>query len=384
VFVAIEGPTGAGKTTLATRLAPALGAAAVLDPFDLNPFLPQMLACGRPGGGLALRAELTFAGLRIAQLREIGASLAAGDRVITDWALLKQQVFAATTLSPGDCERVAATIAVRADSLPVPDVLVGLSATAEVLRGRIARRGRTMEATLSAGFLRQLSAAFDAACLQWPGPLIRVDAAAFDVFSDRPPGYESIGRVASAGVTLVSPGDLIAIDAPHADGHLLTETAAVAGLLPPGADPEQAVFFVLARVALGGVHDAALALGETVVITGLGTVGLLAAQQARHAGARVIGVDPYPLRLAAAEAHGITTVPAGLGADVAAQVRELTGPPARTRPSRRPGHTPGCTRPSAACARAGGRPRSPHITATSPGCGWARSTTGTGSRSSPR
>ena len=142
------------------------------------------------------------------------------------------------------------------------------------------------------------------------------------------PGYESIGRVIQAGpaVTAVRAGDLIAVDGPHADGHLLGETTAAAGLLPAGIDPDQAVFLILTRVALGGVHDAALALGETVVILGLGTVGLLAAQLARHAGATVIGVDRFPLRTQAAEALGVSAIVAAGGTDVAARVREITGP----------------------------------------------------------
>jgi 2-desacetyl-2-hydroxyethyl bacteriochlorophyllide A dehydrogenase len=142
------------------------------------------------------------------------------------------------------------------------------------------------------------------------------------------PGYESIGRVIRVGpaVTAVTAGDLIAVDGPHADGQLLTEDTAAAGLLPAGTDPEQAVFFILARVALGGVHDAALALGETAVIMGLGTVGLLAAQQARLAGATVIGVDRFPLRVQAAEALGVPAIVADGHTDVAARVREQAGP----------------------------------------------------------
>lgn len=140
------------------------------------------------------------------------------------------------------------------------------------------------------------------------------------------PGYESIARITEIGaqVTDVQIGDLIAVDGPHATVHELTETAARAGLFPSGILPEQAVFFTLARVALGGIHDAALALGETVVVVGLGTVGLLAAQQACLAGVRVIGVDRYPLRVAAADGLGITTVLAEIGTDVASRIRELT------------------------------------------------------------
>ena len=129
------------------------------------------------------------------------------------------------------------------------------------------------------------------------------------------PGYESIARVSEVGpaVTGVQVGDLIAVDAPHATGHLLTEAAAVAGLLPAGAEPEQAVFHILARVALGGVHDACLQVGETVVVMGLGTVGLLAIQQARHAGPTVIGVDRFPLRVHAAQALGVHAILAAEG-----------------------------------------------------------------------
>jgi threonine dehydrogenase-like Zn-dependent dehydrogenase len=82
----------------------------------------------------------------------------------------------------------------------------------------------------------------------------------------------------------------------------------------------------LARVALGGVHDAALSLGDTVVVVGLGTVGLLAAQLARHAGATVVGVDRYPLRIEAADALGLHAVLNQPGVDVAARVRARVGP----------------------------------------------------------
>jgi hypothetical protein len=339
---------------------------------------------------LALRVELTFLALRVAQLRHIDAVLAAGRCVLADWAMLKQPIFAATTLDPADTARLAATVELWAPALPTPDLLIGLSASTAVLRGRVRRRGRNLEAGGTAAQLAALSSAFEAAYLQWSGPLIRVDTdtgapmrhpapnptidvtataaplcrrllitgpgtveliaehlpplGAHDVYArtvvsgishgteiawltgaaaalhrrwdtsrrfyrDGPgrdfpvaPGYESIARIALVGpaVTTVKVGDLVAVDAPHADGHLLTETTAAAGLLPAAMDPQRAVFFTLARVALGGVHDAALSVGDAVVVVGLGTVGLLATQMARHAGAMVIGVDRYPLRTAAA------------------------------------------------------------------------------------
>ncbi|MCW6003751.1 zinc-binding dehydrogenase [Micromonospora sp. CPCC 205371] len=143
------------------------------------------------------------------------------------------------------------------------------------------------------------------------------------------PGYETVARIAQLGdrVTGLNVGDLVCLDRPHADGHILDAATATAGLLPEDVNPEWAVFFVLARVALGAVHDAALSIGDTVVIVGLGTVGLLAAQQAQSAGANVIGVDRYPRRLTAAEHLGIHTIHADeADTDVAAEVRRRTGP----------------------------------------------------------
>src|SRR5262245_17684427 len=97
-FIAIEGPTGVGKTTLAIRLAAVLDAIAVFDPFEANPFLPALLDAGpNPTPELALRVELTSLALRVAQLRQVDAVLADGRDVVADWALLKQPIFAATT-----------------------------------------------------------------------------------------------------------------------------------------------------------------------------------------------------------------------------------------------------------------------------------------------
>lgn len=182
IYYAIEGPTGVGKTTLATRLAAELGAAAMYDPFDINPFLAQMLSAKEPGEVLRLRVELTFFALRIAQLREIAALLAAGRTVVADWALLKQPVFAATTLGPADVARVAGTVALWADSVPCPDVLIGLSAPTPVIRQRIRQRGRVMEAGLTGAHLDVLSAEFDAVYAAWDRPLIRLDMASFNTF----------------------------------------------------------------------------------------------------------------------------------------------------------------------------------------------------------
>jgi deoxyguanosine kinase len=154
-----------------------------LDPYDQNPFLTTVAT--PPTEAEALRLELTFVALRVAQLREIAARLAAARPVVADWALVKQVAFAATTLGAADVSRMAATVDAWAGSVPVPDLLVGLTAPPEALRARIRRRARGFEDGLTCATLSELSATFDAVFAGWPGRLLMVDTTVFDVFDDR-------------------------------------------------------------------------------------------------------------------------------------------------------------------------------------------------------
>lgn len=182
-FVAIEGPTGVGKSTLAAFLGHRLNANIFFDPFEANPFLSEWHSIGRASPELALRVELTFLGLRLAQLRHIAQVLALGGMVITDWHLLKQPIFAATTCTMADTELIAATCQLWADALPAPDVLLAMSASPGTLHHRIRQRGRAMETDIGQQRLRELGQAFDAAFDRYRGPMLRLDADAFDVFN---------------------------------------------------------------------------------------------------------------------------------------------------------------------------------------------------------
>jgi len=132
---------------------------------------------------------------------------------------------------------------------------------------------------------------------------------------DRPgpvhPGYETVGRVEKLGGTAtgIRVGDLVYLDRPHAQFHCVSDREALAGFLPSGTDPDIATFSALTRVALGAVHDSDMKVGSTVLVVGLGAVGLLVGQLCLAAGAAdVFGADLFTQRMELAASFGIMPV----------------------------------------------------------------------------
>ena len=140
------------------------------------------------------------------------------------------------------------------------------------------------------------------------------------------PGYECVGEIAASGpdVQGLSTGALVWLDKPHRTEHVIPASEARAALLPSGMTPNRGVFAACARIALGAVHDAAVQVGDRVVIVGLGAIGLLAVQFARLNGAiEIFALDSIPKRLAMAERFGAIGVDTTV--DPSGEIRRLTG-----------------------------------------------------------
>lgn len=106
------------------------------------------------------------------------------------------------------------------------------------------------------------------------------------------PGYCAVGRIERVGesVGAFKPGDRVFSLAPHAS-HWVTATGNLQHV-PEGVEAHEAAFTQLAFISLNGVRAADLQLGESVVVTGLGLIGLLAVRFAKLAGAfPILGAD---------------------------------------------------------------------------------------------
>ena len=138
-------------------------------------------------------------------------------------------------------------------------------------------------------------------------------------------GYSGAGRVAAVArhVTDIEPGQMVAFGG-EGSGHGETVVAGrnLVVPVPQGMPLEHATFATLGSIAMQAVRIAAIGLGETVVVIGLGIVGQLVSQLARLQGGRVIGVDLRPERMELATRLGAEHV---LAADAAGEIRGLTG-----------------------------------------------------------
>jgi 2-desacetyl-2-hydroxyethyl bacteriochlorophyllide A dehydrogenase len=134
--------------------------------------------------------------------------------------------------------------------------------------------------------------------------------------SDRPEwtyplayGYANVGRVVEVGpgVGAVGAGDVVFSYSPHQS--LVVAPAARVVPLPAGLDPKLGVLNANLNTALNGVLDARPSLGDVVVVSGLGVIGLLVTQLVRRAGAGlVVGVDRLAFRRSMALTLGADTV----------------------------------------------------------------------------
>ena len=123
-----------------------------------------------------------------------------------------------------------------------------------------------------------------------------------------PLGYCNVGTVGEvgAGVTGFKVGDRVASNGQHAE--VVRVPGNLCALVPDNVVDEAAAFTVIGAVALQGIRLVQPTLGETVVVTGLGLVGLITVQLLRAQGCRVLGIDLDPSRVALARGFGAECV----------------------------------------------------------------------------
>lgn len=130
-----------------------------------------------------------------------------------------------------------------------------------------------------------------------------------------PLGYCNMGRVLETGprVSGFAPGDRVISNGKHAE--VVASPVNLCAAVPENVSDEEAAFTVIGAIALQGIRLIAPTLGETVVVQGLGLIGLIAVQILRANGCKVIGTDFDEAKLELARRFGATTVNLAKGED---------------------------------------------------------------------
>lgn len=141
-------------------------------------------------------------------------------------------------------------------------------------------------------------------------------------------GYSAAGIVLAVGegVTRFAPGDRVAAaGAGHAShAEMISVPQNLVASVPASLELELASTIALGAISLQAVRRAGTAIGETVVVLGLGLLGQIAARLLVASGARVLVWDPRAERMAAAAAHGAEALAVDRSADVPLAVRAAT------------------------------------------------------------
>jgi deoxyadenosine/deoxycytidine kinase len=188
-FIAVEGPIGAGKTTLARKLAATFNYQVLLENAEDNPFLERFYQNQK---NAALATQLFFLFQRSQQIQDLRQGDIFEPVRVADFLIDKDRLFARLNLDEDEYtlyDKVYQQLTIDA---PKPDLVIYLQAPADVLTSRIQSRGVAHEKSISAAYLESINEAYSEFFLYYDdAPLLIVNAEGID-FANRHDDYAQL------------------------------------------------------------------------------------------------------------------------------------------------------------------------------------------------
>ncbi len=198
-YIAVEGPIGVGKSTLASRLAESFGFSFVGESALNNPYLEKFY---KHPAQFAFHAQVYFLQSRVETLSQLQhphtERQASG--VVTDFCMDKDCLFAANTLDDTEFlmyERLQSSLVI---DLPKPDLVIYLQAPVSVLLNRISKRGLKFEQNLNSSYLQKLVDSYENYFHQYDQtPLLVVNAAEINIAENQVDYQNLLQNIAEIG-----------------------------------------------------------------------------------------------------------------------------------------------------------------------------------------
>ncbi|MBT3589750.1 MAG: deoxynucleoside kinase [Candidatus Marinimicrobia bacterium] len=153
-YIAIEGPIGVGKSSLARLLSKELGARLVVEEFEENPFLPEFYVDPER---YAFQTQLFFLLQRYRQQQDLRQVDMFQKLLVTDYMFVKDRLFASLNLNEKEMQLYDTVANLLERNVINPDLVIYLQADTDTLMKNIAKRGREMEKNITYEYIDALN-----------------------------------------------------------------------------------------------------------------------------------------------------------------------------------------------------------------------------------
>ncbi len=309
-YIAIEGPIGVGKTTLARILGEALPAEILLEVFEQNPFLSDFYT---DRVRYAFQTQLFFLLSRYHQQHRVIAGTVSHSPLVSDYLFAKDWLFAHLNLQGDELAMYERVHAILGERIPAPNLVVYLKASTDALMARIAMRDRPYERQMDRDYMHALRLAYEQYFNDYTtAPLLAIETEHLDVVRDPEARSSLVGQVKNALEASVYQLPLLDIDivtgqAEMRDGASLAgwQRSLRSGRTPPGnsqgpAGEQQGQDLLMDYVALTG------RLGDLAAI--MGRLWHEQGRQMLEAGNRAEAQDRAVAQVAAELAASLSTI----------------------------------------------------------------------------
>lgn len=157
-YIAVEGPIGVGKTSLALKLSDSLKAACILESVEENPFIGHFYADRRR---YAFKTQISFLLARYEQLKGLSQQNLFDQTLVSDYIFAKDRLFATVNLDEDEMKIYDAIYPHLKAKIATPELVIYLRGAVELLVSRIERRKREFEKEISRSYLEALNEAYE-------------------------------------------------------------------------------------------------------------------------------------------------------------------------------------------------------------------------------